>query len=434
MAHEQASWPPRVPALGIADHQCINNSAIICRSALWSSDRLSVKVRFPDGAGGTVATSGPFALLGSAAEAEVVLPHHEVPRKGLFLHADRHGLRCLAVDPRISQPALAGDLPVPILSTIFQGFSLEVEVASDRDAEAPRTAAPPSQISVRSEPSLQIGWHGGQRLGEFRITRALTLVGRTAPSKLRLRHKSVSKAHCVFYWDGCRLWVIDLHSRSGTWLGGQAVQACEVRVGDAIEVGEFSLRHGPADDQIAPTTAQLAEWCHAQLQASQDLQGLLWARIVELESRLDDAQREVSELRGAVIQAQPAEPRAQRLQIAALADSSAPAHSPIVSPARETRHDQVEERTPSHASFSGDEIEPTDPPCNDAEARDDAGEASSDEAVDALLLLYRDQRKLNSGRKRRWIAMISSLAILFAILLAWPYWMQLVERFRHEIP
>ena len=48
-----------------------------------------------------------------------------------------------------------------------------------------------------------------------KLNRSLTIFGRLRPSKFRVKHPDIAPSHCVLYWDGSIVWVVDLFSESG---------------------------------------------------------------------------------------------------------------------------------------------------------------------------------------------------------------------------
>jgi serine phosphatase RsbU (regulator of sigma subunit) len=78
------------------------------------------------------------------------------------------------------------------------------------------------------------------------------LVGRSAGAAVRLPSDSVSRRHAELYRDPFgRWWVRDLASRNGTSVNGDVVDERLLAPGDAIGVGEFSLRF--ASPSLAPS-------------------------------------------------------------------------------------------------------------------------------------------------------------------------------------
>ncbi len=73
------------------------------------------------------------------------------------------------------------------------------------------------------------------------LRRQLTIVGRLRPSDLPIHHNDMSAEHLAFFWDSGTLWVIDLHSRMGTWIEGNPIDCAELPLGCSLTVGEVGL-------------------------------------------------------------------------------------------------------------------------------------------------------------------------------------------------
>jgi pSer/pThr/pTyr-binding forkhead associated (FHA) protein len=63
-------------------------------------------------------------------------------------------------------------------------------------------------------------------------------IGRHSTCDLRLADKGVSRRHAVIRSGQGRFFVQDQESAIGTYVNGQRVDACELRLGDVIRIGE----------------------------------------------------------------------------------------------------------------------------------------------------------------------------------------------------
>jgi pSer/pThr/pTyr-binding forkhead associated (FHA) protein len=81
----------------------------------------------------------------------------------------------------------------------------------------------------------------------------LTLVGRRDECDLCLRHKSVSKMHCVIVKTDGLLLLRDLGSTNGTRVNGQRVRRAALLPNDQLTIAGFKFRvfFGP-DDAVPP--------------------------------------------------------------------------------------------------------------------------------------------------------------------------------------
>ena len=68
-----------------------------------------------------------------------------------------------------------------------------------------------------------------------------TIIGRTLPANVVVSDSGVSRQHASLRWADDGLWIEDLGSRNGTWLGGRSVNRARVRSGEDIELGAARL-------------------------------------------------------------------------------------------------------------------------------------------------------------------------------------------------
>ncbi len=68
------------------------------------------------------------------------------------------------------------------------------------------------------------------------------LIGRSLSCHIRLQDPYASRVHCrVIEHDG-RVTLYDAGSRWGTFVNGQRVTECDLRLGDQIQIGETTLQ------------------------------------------------------------------------------------------------------------------------------------------------------------------------------------------------
>jgi pSer/pThr/pTyr-binding forkhead associated (FHA) protein len=81
------------------------------------------------------------------------------------------------------------------------------------------------------------------------IVKDLTLVGRTESCDLRLKHKNVSKLHCIIARTDGLLLLRDLGSTNGTRVNGQRVRRAALLPNDQLRVAghQFRVYLGPDD-------------------------------------------------------------------------------------------------------------------------------------------------------------------------------------------
>lgn len=67
-------------------------------------------------------------------------------------------------------------------------------------------------------------------------------LGRGSEASLRLVHPLVSRLHCELFSRGDQVWVRDLRSLNGTFVGSERIEECPLRPGDLLTVGVVTFR------------------------------------------------------------------------------------------------------------------------------------------------------------------------------------------------
>lgn len=259
------------------------------RTAAWSPRHLVVTLRGPQGKQ-VFTVEKPFARVGAHPQSEVVLP--DGPAKRLFLHASDTGIYCISLEHTTAgRPAFTGWMS-PRRAIAVGAYLLTARFADDSsvadrgrrgggearatsaaiesgsgeggsgkehpelgdsslgdsgppdsgqqdmpDAEPVRTATPAgAQLELTNV-------KGRRQTVQLRLRRPLTIVGREPPSKLCLADTSISRAHCILYWDDARLWAIDLFSANGIRIDGRPVEFGVVPPGSGLVLGNILLKH-----------------------------------------------------------------------------------------------------------------------------------------------------------------------------------------------
>jgi pSer/pThr/pTyr-binding forkhead associated (FHA) protein/chromosome segregation ATPase len=112
-----------------------------------------------------------------------------------------------------------------------EGVAEEGDPLQDR-ANDPRLRTPVTVEVCEEDPSRS----------RLRMNRVLTLVGSSSACRVCLREAGVSRYHCSLVRAPEGVWVVDLLSRTGTFLNGQPVPWALVREGDRLQVGAYVLR------------------------------------------------------------------------------------------------------------------------------------------------------------------------------------------------
>lgn len=228
------------------------------RSRYWCEKGLLVTVEGPEGSFRTTIEK-PFARIGSHPSSEVVLPGPQVAQRGLYLHATDAGVFCI----NLLQAGCAADEvigwldsnraitlgPYKVSAQLAGGSEAVADAQPDLDAKG--AVAPPfPRISVSID---------GREVAERRLRRRLTVLGRGKSSTMRLMGNYVSAVHCVTYWDGDTLWVVDLLSANGTAFEGEAIEVVELPLGSSFVLGNVRLTFASMGDERKSTEAALHE-------------------------------------------------------------------------------------------------------------------------------------------------------------------------------
>ncbi len=188
----------------------------------------------------------PYARIGSHPRADVRLTG--LPKMALYLHATSTGVFALptALDgnrrPFCTAGWLEEETPVTCgdwqIEVGFADWSPMVAAVEPLDAPLrPGTLAP--VLAVR---------HQNKPVARHRLRAPLSRIGRGRPSDLRLHTATVSSCHCIAYWDGRHIWVVDLCSTNGTRKDGQRFHAARLRRGRAITLGQIELQFESIDE------------------------------------------------------------------------------------------------------------------------------------------------------------------------------------------
>lgn len=86
----------------------------------------------------------------------------------------------------------------------------------------------------------------GSRAGAcFSLPGVPTVLGRSPEAHLRLDDPWISNMHALFEPRGQELWVVDLGSRNGTFLGTERIEESQVTVGAVLSFGRTEVRLEP---------------------------------------------------------------------------------------------------------------------------------------------------------------------------------------------
>jgi pSer/pThr/pTyr-binding forkhead associated (FHA) protein/anti-anti-sigma regulatory factor len=190
-----------------------------------------------------VELSQPFAVVGSAKEADVALQSDDVSFRHAYLQVLDGRLFCLELgsttgifweDERRSSGWLASSQSVRIGSYTLQ--LLDDGLSPDFD---------PQETGLRDAkafPRYTLEFCDDTRSDIVRsIDRRITLIGRHRGCHVRLGSESVSGVHCALVLTADGLWVVDLLGKGGTRLDQKNVRCGLMENGSLLAVGEYVM-------------------------------------------------------------------------------------------------------------------------------------------------------------------------------------------------
>ena len=193
----------------------------------------------------------PFALIGAHPNATLQLNDPQVQRKHAFLQVIGGNLFCLDLGSRSGihwpdGPRAAGWLQ-PTETLTIGPFQIRLDDSDNLSPLGPRSESPLERrfppLSPDGELLLEFR-NGQQKLGQCRLTRQLSLVGRTPLCRVRLGYSSISNFHAGLLQNAQGLWVIDLLSRNGMLVNGKRQSWARLEEGDRLQVGEIEMQVG----------------------------------------------------------------------------------------------------------------------------------------------------------------------------------------------
>jgi hypothetical protein len=133
-------------------------------------------------------------------------------------------------------------------------------VSADNPSNTPadrQTPAGPSPSSSDQAPHIVVLDAQGNPVQTLALTRAGVTIGRLANNALRLDAPVVSRTHARIDWDGARVTVTDLGSKSGAQLGTMRLSPQTPQVWDpaqTLQIGPYTLRlHIGAPSPVTPS-------------------------------------------------------------------------------------------------------------------------------------------------------------------------------------
>lgn len=97
-------------------------------------------------------------------------------------------------------------------------------------------------------------------VNEFRFTKGPIYIGRHANSQVFLAESAVSRQHAVLFTTDDGKWVVeDLDSANKTYLNDEAVHKSEIKTGDSLRIGSFTIEVSFDDDTAAGQAIHLED-------------------------------------------------------------------------------------------------------------------------------------------------------------------------------
>jgi len=168
-------------------------------------------------------------------------------RKDIPIELENLCMKCLSKKPQDRFPsALALSKALRNVRSALK-IALANETVKEPDSAEPAGAARPTEPApAPALPRVTVRSLATRR--KIRLTRPMNLIGRSSACDIILRFADVSKRHCLIRITGDRVTVEDLKSINGIKVNGAAVQRCELKDGDRLDVAghEFEIRCKPA--------------------------------------------------------------------------------------------------------------------------------------------------------------------------------------------
>lgn len=150
-------------------------------------------------------------------------------------------------------------------------------------------------------PILEVRLNSTSRPRRIRLDEPAIHIGRAPDNDVVVRDKTVSRRHLEIQYDGTAAHLRDLGSTFGTTVNGDKTEACTLRNGDEIRIGNSVLTFIDRPEEIADSD-ELVSFENGQLQETVDPSAeaeahARLARTEELEASLHERDAELAKLR-----------------------------------------------------------------------------------------------------------------------------------------
>jgi len=192
----------------------------------------------------------PFALIGRDPNADLVLDHALVSGRHAYLQVIAGRVYCVDLGSRSGVDWEKGPSRSGWVDRTWGIRIGPYRIRAGAGMGAPNLEDPLAARSFSESgsdwPALSLEFPQNAGRPPWRVSRVLTLVGRSSFCRLGLAHADVSKIHCSVLRTPQGAWVIDCFGRGGTRVNGELVRWADLEDGDEIGVGPFLLRarHG----------------------------------------------------------------------------------------------------------------------------------------------------------------------------------------------
>ena len=107
----------------------------------------------------------------------------------------------------------------------------------------------PDPAATSALPRVAVRFLNGKSVtGQWVVNRLVTFVGRARDCKISLAADDIDPFHCYFLLTPDGLWVVDLLSRAGVRVNGEATRYAHLKSGDVLQVGRFRLGFAYLDE------------------------------------------------------------------------------------------------------------------------------------------------------------------------------------------
>jgi pSer/pThr/pTyr-binding forkhead associated (FHA) protein len=191
----------------------------------------------------------PFLVAGRSPDADLPLDDPAVSLRHAFLQVVAGRVFCLDLQSRTGvlwkgQPRRSGWLD-PGQAVRIGPFAVRLADEGLPGAAAPAAdrnplASFPADQDPLPPASLEI-LNGTRKNTVWRVSRAVTVVGRSPECQAQVGGPEVSRSHCCLLRTPLGLWLIDLLAREGTTVNGARVRWARLEDGDEVRIGGVLL-------------------------------------------------------------------------------------------------------------------------------------------------------------------------------------------------